>query len=98
MGAQWRGVSLSSGAVITAQAVAHQTARPVPLARTSHRVWAGETSGHSPSWFVVAVAPSTPEDRVMDIGPWVWWTTVVLTTGFLLVDVVVIGRRPHEPS
>ncbi len=34
----------------------------------------------------------------MEIAPWVWWTTVLLTTGFLLVDVLVIGRRPHEPS
>jgi len=34
----------------------------------------------------------------MDIAPWVWWTTAVVTTTFLLVDVVIIGRRPHEPS
>ncbi|MBA2560703.1 MAG: TerC family protein [Propionibacteriales bacterium] len=34
----------------------------------------------------------------MDIAPWVWWITVLVTTGFLLVDVVIIGRRPHEPS
>ena len=34
----------------------------------------------------------------MDVAPWVWWTTVLLTTGILLFDVVVIGRRPHEPS
>ncbi len=34
----------------------------------------------------------------MDIPSWLWWTTVIVTTGFLLIDVVVIGRRPHEPS
>ncbi len=34
----------------------------------------------------------------MYVAPWVWWATVLFTTGFLLVDVVVIGRRPHEPS
>ena len=34
----------------------------------------------------------------MDISPWIWWTTVLLTTGLLLVDVFVIGRRPHEPT
>ena len=34
----------------------------------------------------------------MDVHPWVWWGTVLVTVGFLLVDVVVIGRRPHEPS
>ena len=34
----------------------------------------------------------------MHVHTWVWWTTIVGLTGFLLVDVVVIGRRPHEPS
>ncbi|WP_122818636.1 TerC family protein [Nocardioides pantholopis] len=34
----------------------------------------------------------------MDVPLWLWWTTVVLTTGLLLVDVLVIGRRPHEPT
>ena len=34
----------------------------------------------------------------MDVPTWLWWTTIVVTIGFLLVDVFVIGRRPHEPS
>ncbi len=34
----------------------------------------------------------------MDVTTWVWWTTVLVTTGVLLVDVFIIGRRPHEPS
>jgi tellurite resistance protein TerC len=34
----------------------------------------------------------------VNVPPWVWLTTVALTTIFLLVDVFVIGRRPHEPS
>jgi tellurite resistance protein TerC len=34
----------------------------------------------------------------MDVPTWLWLTTVVVTVGFLLVDVLVIGRRPHEPS
>jgi tellurite resistance protein TerC len=34
----------------------------------------------------------------MHVAPWVWWTTVLLTTAILLFDVLVIGRRPHEPS
>jgi tellurite resistance protein TerC len=34
----------------------------------------------------------------VDIPTWLWWTTIVVTVGFLLVDVLVIGRRPHEPS
>ncbi|HEX6517383.1 MAG TPA: TerC family protein [Nocardioidaceae bacterium] len=34
----------------------------------------------------------------MDIPTWVWWVTIGVTTTLLLVDVFVIGRRPHEPS
>jgi tellurite resistance protein TerC len=34
----------------------------------------------------------------MDVPTWVWWTTVLVTTGLLLLDVFVIGRRPHEPT
>ena len=34
----------------------------------------------------------------MDVPTWLWWATIVVTVGFLLVDVLVIGRRPHEPS
>jgi tellurite resistance protein TerC len=28
----------------------------------------------------------------------VWWTTIIVTGSVLLFDVVVMGRRPHEPS
>ncbi len=34
----------------------------------------------------------------MDVSSTVWWVTGLLTVGFLLVDVLIIGRRPHEPS
>jgi tellurite resistance protein TerC len=34
----------------------------------------------------------------MHVTPWVWWATLIATTAFLVVDVAVIGRRPHEPS
>ncbi len=34
----------------------------------------------------------------MEIHPWVWVVTVVATTAVLLFDVVVVGRRPHEPT
>ncbi|MPZ63006.1 MAG: TerC/Alx family metal homeostasis membrane protein [Propionibacteriales bacterium] len=34
----------------------------------------------------------------MNIPGWVWLATLVITIGVLVVDVVVIGRRPHEPS
>jgi len=32
------------------------------------------------------------------VSPLVWWLTIGITTVLLLVDVVVIGRRPHEPT
>ena len=34
----------------------------------------------------------------MDVSPLIWWLTIGITVGVLLFDVVVIGRRPHEPS
>ncbi len=34
----------------------------------------------------------------MDVPTWVWWTTIGVTSAILLFDVVIIGRRPHEPS
>ena len=34
----------------------------------------------------------------MDVPTWVWWTTIVVTMSVLLFDVIVLGRRPHEPS
>src|SRR4029077_18456937 len=36
--------------------------------------------------------------RDMDVTPLVWWTTIIVTSAILVFDVVVIGRRPHEPS
>jgi tellurite resistance protein TerC len=34
----------------------------------------------------------------MNVPQWVWWGTIAVTVVFLVVDVFVIGRRPHEPS
>lgn len=34
----------------------------------------------------------------MHVAPWVWLVTVGLASAFLLFDIFVIGRRPHEPS
>ncbi len=34
----------------------------------------------------------------MEVSPLVWWLTIGITTVVLLIDIVVIGRRPHEPS
>ena len=42
--------------------------------------------------------PLAQESHAVDVPTWLWWTTIVVTVGFLLVDVLVIGRRPHEPS
>jgi tellurite resistance protein TerC len=32
------------------------------------------------------------------VQPWVWALTMVVLVAILLVDLLVIGRRPHEPS
>jgi tellurite resistance protein TerC len=29
------------------------------------------------------------------VSPLVWWLTIGITSALLLVDVLVIGRRPH---
>lgn len=34
----------------------------------------------------------------MDVSPLVWWLTIGITSALLIIDVIVIGRRPHEPS
>jgi tellurite resistance protein TerC len=34
----------------------------------------------------------------MDVPTWVWWTTIVVTVSALLFDIVIVGRRPHEPT
>ena len=34
----------------------------------------------------------------MNVPTWVWLASIGLLVGLLVVDVVVIGRRPHEPS
>jgi tellurite resistance protein TerC len=34
----------------------------------------------------------------VDVPTWVWWTTIIVTSAILLFDVVIVGRRPHEPS
>ena len=34
----------------------------------------------------------------MNVPVWVWILTLGLTSVFLVVDVFIIGRRPHVPS
>ena len=34
----------------------------------------------------------------MDVQPWLWWVTIGIAVAVLTVDVLIIGRRPHEPS
>jgi tellurite resistance protein TerC len=34
----------------------------------------------------------------VNVPTWLWWTTIGVTTALLLFDVVIVGRRPHEPS
>ncbi|TNC43149.1 TerC family protein, partial [Mumia zhuanghuii] len=34
----------------------------------------------------------------MNVTPLEWWITIGVTVAVLLFDVIVIARRPHEPS
>ncbi|KQT90649.1 tellurium resistance protein TerC [Marmoricola sp. Leaf446] len=34
----------------------------------------------------------------MVVSPLVWWLTIGITVAVLLFDILIIGRRPHEPS
>jgi tellurite resistance protein TerC len=34
----------------------------------------------------------------MHVTPLVWWVTILVTSAILVIDVFVIGRRPHEPT
>jgi tellurite resistance protein TerC len=34
----------------------------------------------------------------MDVANWVWGATLVGLVGLLLIDLAIVGRRPHEPS
>jgi tellurite resistance protein TerC len=34
----------------------------------------------------------------VDVAPWVWWVTFAVTAVIFTFDLVVVGRRPHEPS
>jgi TerC family integral membrane protein len=34
----------------------------------------------------------------VDVPTWVWWTTIIVTSAILLFDILIVGRRPHEPS
>lgn len=34
----------------------------------------------------------------MDIPSWVWWATGAVTVAVFAFDLLIVGRRPHEPS
>jgi tellurite resistance protein TerC len=34
----------------------------------------------------------------VDVAPWVWWVTFAVTVVIFTFDLVIVGRRPHEPS
>src|SRR4051794_31779043 len=36
--------------------------------------------------------------RIMDVGTWVWPGTLVCLGALLVFDLIIVGRRPHEPS
>ena len=39
-----------------------------------------------------------PEECALNVSAWVWVATLVALTAILLFDLLIIGRRPHEPS
>jgi tellurite resistance protein TerC len=34
----------------------------------------------------------------MNVPTWVWWITIAVTVAIFVVDIAIVGRRPHEPS
>lgn len=34
----------------------------------------------------------------MDVAPWIWWVTGAVTLAIFAFDLLIVGRRPHEPS
>ena len=34
----------------------------------------------------------------MNVPEWVWWVTIGATVAIFVVDILIVGRRPHEPS
>jgi tellurite resistance protein TerC len=34
----------------------------------------------------------------MNVPEWVWWATIAATIMIFVVDIAIVGRRPHEPS
>ena len=34
----------------------------------------------------------------MDVAPWIWWVTAAVTVVIFAFDLLIVGRRPHEPS
>ena len=34
----------------------------------------------------------------MNVPEWVWWVTLAATVAIFVVDIAIVGRRPHEPS
>ncbi len=48
---------------------------------------------------MVPMAAASPAGEAgMNVTPLIWWSTIGITVAVILFDVIVIGRRPHEPS
>jgi len=46
----------------------------------------------------VSAAPRLPEVNSLNVSVWVWIATLVALIALLAVDLLIVGRRPHEPS
>src|ERR687894_972216 len=42
--------------------------------------------------------PCLPEVLDLNVSAWVWVATLVALIAMLAVDLLIVGRRPHEPS
>jgi tellurite resistance protein TerC len=34
----------------------------------------------------------------VNVPEWVWWVTIAATIAIFVIDIAIVGRRPHEPS
>src|ERR1044071_9768908 len=83
---------LSDGVVNTVPTGVRRRSDPGAVGHTAGRNaprGVGETSG---------VTLCLPEAHIMHVTPLVWTITLIVLTVVLVLDLVIIGRRPHEPT
>src|ERR1700754_1339100 len=55
-----------------------------------------------PAWYAqcrtLSGGPRVCRRNKLNIAPWVWVVSIVVLVAILPADLLIIGRRPHEPS